>query len=65
MASPDLLGLVIPKSDTKPVDHHPTAEMQLAGGAVEIDTPGHHNTVGWLTAARVWIAMANARSKEQ
>jgi hypothetical protein len=43
---------------------HPTPQMQLAGGAIALDYTGVDtptNTVGWLTAARVWIAMENAR----
>lgn len=44
---------------------HPTASMQAAGGAVELDYTGvdaDPDTVGWLTASRVWTAMENARN---
>lgn len=45
---------------------HPTADMQIAGGAVELDYTGVQtapNTVGWLTAARVWLAMERASTQ--
>ena len=44
---------------------HPTAAMQIAGGAVLLDYRGDNEAesekrVGWLTAARVFIAMQKA-----
>lgn len=46
--------------------HHPTAAMQEAGGAVLLDYVGDNEAesakrVGWLNAARVWIAMSKAQ----
>jgi hypothetical protein len=46
---------------------HSTPAMQIAGGHVKIDRRGvdaaeyPEDEVGWLTAARVWHAMENAK----